>query len=358
VKWLIRSAGVLHTPRKTFRLLVGGSQGGFLDILALMLVIMLGTAPLAILRVILSSQSDITIVLTRLFSMYLSFVLTPLAVCVGVGLVLAGAKRLRGQGAGIESIISAAVYLWVPVGVLGLLGAMLQDVGLDLWVLPHIPLSFFLQSEPAWWMYIVRLVLAYGWSIYLISVLRDVIREDKPPAEVTPAKAAAWFLVGWILLAYLAGSVSAAHNYDKIRPIMVGDQAAEFSLKKIEGANEISLSGLAGKIVVLNFWSTWCPKCVETMPGLIAWASQHPQVKVIALHQGSNLEEVAEFIKDKGWVGIDFVVDQTGRVSAAYRADTLPAYFVVGKDGKIKAARIGTYPKGWLDTNTKSEPAR
>jgi cytochrome c biogenesis protein CcmG, thiol:disulfide interchange protein DsbE len=358
MKWLIRCAGVLYAPRKTFRLLISGSQGGFLDILALMLVIMLGTAPLAILRVLLSSQSDMSIILTRFFSMYLSFVLTPLAVCVGLGLVLAGAGRLRGQGSAIESTISTSVYLWVPVGVLGLLGAMLQGVGLDLWVLPHIPLSFFLQSEPAWWMYPVRLLVSYGWSIYLILILRRVIHEDKKPKPDAPSKKAAWFLVGWILLAYLAGSLSAAHNYDKIRPIMVGDQAAEFSLTKIEGTGEISLFEQAGKIVVLDFWATWCPKCVETMPGLIAWAKEHPEVKVVAVHQGSSVEEVAEFVKGKGWTGIDFVVDQTGQVSAAYRADTLPAYFVVAKDQKIRAATIGTVPKGWLDTNTKSEPVR
>jgi thiol-disulfide isomerase/thioredoxin len=349
MKWLIRTGGILVAPRRTFRHILHGQEGGVGDILLLMFLVMLGTAPVESAAIVLGAERGLGSALARLLGMYVHFALTPLLVCVAVALVLVGAERLRGRRVSVEGAVSSCAYLWIPVGMLALLGSILRLLGLDLWLLPHVPLGFFIRAMPPWWMYLLRAVVVLGWSGYLLWILVGVIREEKVRKLRPVPGMARWVLVGWVLLSYAAAAMYVGRNYHQIRPLRAGDRAPDFTLPRADGMGRLTLSSQAGKPVVVEFWADWCSKCITHMPALQAWARTHPDVPVLAIHQGGDMEGVHAFVSERRWKGPVYLVDGQGEASAAYRVDTLPTFVVVHPDGRVAAIRLGAPPQGWLE---------
>jgi thiol-disulfide isomerase/thioredoxin len=350
MKWLSRTGDILLRPRIVFERIIHHREGGVGDVLLLMALVMLGTAPVEV-AMVLSSTGG---VLVKLLSMYVRFCLLPLVVCVALALVLLGIERFRGRKLPFESVMAASAYLWIPVGMLGLLGSMLRALGLDLWFLPHMPLGFFLNTQPSLGVILLRAVCAYGWSAGLVWVLVRTLRAEKA-AEPRAYGRGRMVLAGWVLLAYVVGGVFVGVNYDSIRPVRPGDRARGFELARADQGGRLKLASLSGKVVVLNFWGTWCPQCVEHMDVLLEFARAHPEVAVLAVHQGGTPEEVRRFIQARKWSGAAFLVDELGMASAAYRAESVPAYFVVGPDGRIRAVSFGLPPPGWLEEQARSQ---
>lgn len=350
MKWFWRTGDILLRPRSALERIIHGREGGIGDVLLLMALFMLGTAPVEVAMVLSSSGG----VLVKLLSMYVRFCLLPLVVCLALALVLSGIERFRGNKLPIESVMTASAYLWIPVGMLGLLGSMLRALGLDLWFLPHMPLGFFLKTQPPAGMILLRAVCAYGWSAWLVRVLVGVMRagQAREPGGYGRGR---FVLGGWVLLAYIIGGVFVGVNYDSIRPVRPGDRARDFELQRADAEGTLGLASLSGRVVVLDFWGTWCPQCVEHMDALLEFARAHPEVAVLAVHQGGTPGGVAGFIKSRNWTGAVFLVDELGMASAAYRAESVPAYFVIGPQGRIRAVRFGVPPRGWLEKQARPQ---
>lgn len=358
MRWLTRTGSVLSAPQATFDLILRRGRGGIGDVLLLMLLVLPATAPAQTAAVLWSADRGLGLVLTRLLGMYIHFSLTPMLVCVALALVLVGAARLRGRRLAVDAVMTACAYLWIPVGMLGLLGAVLAGLGLDLSFLPHVPLPLFMRSDPPWWLAAVRLVVAYGWSGWLAWKLFGMLRQDPPDARPAPRDEAirlprtgGRLLAGWLAACYLAGGIQVALHAERIRPLGEGDPAPAISLPRADGTGQVGLEK-AGGPVVIEFWATWCPKCIEGMPALAAWARAHPEVAVWTVHQGGTIEEVRVFLAEHDWRGLVHLVDVTGRASAAWRIDTLPTVVVVTPGGSIAGVHLGTPPPAWLDRRT------
>jgi peroxiredoxin len=118
-------------------------------------------------------------------------------------------------------------------------------------------------------------------------------------------------------------------------------QLQDFTVTGLDGA-KVSLSSLKGKIVVLNFWATWCPPCREEMPSIqTLWkATKDKAFTVMAVSVGEAPSTVKDFVKAKAY-DYPFFLDQPGKVASLYGVQGIPTTYIVGKDGLAIARVVG-----------------
>jgi thiol-disulfide isomerase/thioredoxin len=130
---------------------------------------------------------------------------------------------------------------------------------------------------------------------------------------------------------------------------MDGAPAMAFKLPA-RGGGQVDLGALRGKLVLVNFWATWCPPCREEMPSLTQLAQSYDP---------RSLEVLAVSV-DEGWQPIDqflatpvtpykVVLDEGAKVSRAWGTSKFPETYLVDRDGKVRLKFVG--PRNWTDPN-------
>ncbi len=144
---------------------------------------------------------------------------------------------------------------------------------------------------------------------------------------------------------------------------MAGEPAPEFAFERFEGPPS-RLSELKGRVVVLDFWATWCPPCREELPGLEALAREYEAqgVTFLAANQESGeVDECKEAVLT--WVQTDkemakYAIFPEHKAHAAYQVKALPTVFVIGRDGTIVANGRGLRDqdeiRGWIERALKT----
>lgn len=144
---------------------------------------------------------------------------------------------------------------------------------------------------------------------------------------------------------------------------LVGKPAPEISLARL-GGGEFKLSAQKGKVVIVDFWATWCGPCVAAMPVLLKVAEEYREkgVLLIGANQGEDEETVAGFLKEKAW-DLQVAMDPDGKSGAAYMVTGIPQTVIIGRDGTVRKVHIGFRPdleamlKAELDEILKDEDA-
>jgi peroxiredoxin len=119
----------------------------------------------------------------------------------------------------------------------------------------------------------------------------------------------------------------------------VGTQAPDFALKNPAGET-VSLKDLKGKVVLLDFWATWCPPCRAAMPGIQAIHEKYKDkgVVVLGMNFNDNGNPKAYMEKNKFTYGLLLNAETVGGV---YGIGGIPHFVVIGPDGKIEYAGVG-----------------
>ncbi len=128
-----------------------------------------------------------------------------------------------------------------------------------------------------------------------------------------------------------------------------GQPAPDFKLKGLDG-KEIQLASLKNQVIVLDFWATWCPPCVASLPDLNALYEQRKAkgLQAFAINLREELADVKAFVAEKK-LTIPVLLDPDGAVGDAYGAQAIPQTVVIGKDGKVKKVFVGIPPGGEAD---------
>jgi peroxiredoxin len=147
--------------------------------------------------------------------------------------------------------------------------------------------------------------------------------------------------LGWVIASpQLSADVDIAASASA--PVK-GYHAPDFQLQDINGFH-YTLSDFKGRLVVINFWASWCPPCKAEMPAFQEVSNEYSIEEVIFIGVNvtnqDNINNVLEFLEDKD-VTFPILLDQTGSVTNAYDVYSMPTTFFVDKDGIIQKVMIG-----------------
>ena len=135
--------------------------------------------------------------------------------------------------------------------------------------------------------------------------------------------------------------------YTGSRPPRIGAAAPDFTVQDTDHA--VTLSQYRGQIVVLNFWATWCPPCVEEMPSLISMSQRMKDKGITVLGVSIDVDGDAyhRFLKEHG-VTFPTVRDPDQKSSRLYGTSGWPETYIIDRKGIVRRKFIG--PVDWNST--------
>ncbi len=149
------------------------------------------------------------------------------------------------------------------------------------------------------------------------------------------------------ILSYLALAGAAAlliafsiPSYDEGKPSIAGRTAQNFSFT-LDG-QPTNLTALHGKVVVLNFWATWCPPCVDETPSLERmYTDLKPLgVTVLGVSVDDDASAYQKFLVDHG-ITFPTYRDANKKIPISYGTAMYPETYIISRDGKIERKLIG-----------------
>lgn len=122
---------------------------------------------------------------------------------------------------------------------------------------------------------------------------------------------------------------------------LLGQPAPPLKTETLAG-KKIVLKKLAGKVVVLDFWATWCTPCVAAIPALKEVCDEFADkdVVLLALNTGEGKDEIAEFLKEHE-LDVEVLLDPDGKIADAFQADAIPLTMVIGKTSEVESVHVG-----------------
>ncbi|MBV9343238.1 MAG: TlpA family protein disulfide reductase [Acidobacteria bacterium] len=152
-------------------------------------------------------------------------------------------------------------------------------------------------------------------------------------------------------LVLAAGVCTACYHGSK--PSAIGVPAPDFTIQ--DSDRNVTLSELRGKTVVLNFWATWCPPCLEEMPSLVRMQKlmKDRSVMVLAVSVDDDASEYHKFLKDHDIALL--TVRESGRrteqgviapVSSRYGTFKVPETYIIDRKGIVRRKFIGAVDWG------------
>lgn len=123
-------------------------------------------------------------------------------------------------------------------------------------------------------------------------------------------------------------------------PVSVGEEYRDFTAELADGGS-FTLSEQEGKVILLNFWATWCGPCVGEMPAFPRLIGDYgDQLSLIAVNCMEDADTVRAFLDQNGYT-FPVALDEEGTVSALYPTDGIPYTVVIGQNGRIAAIQLG-----------------
>tara|TARA_B100001989_G_C24457833_1_gene422523 strand:- start:455 stop:982 length:528 start_codon:yes stop_codon:yes gene_type:complete len=146
-----------------------------------------------------------------------------------------------------------------------------------------------------------------------------------------------------IILSFFIFTIQAA-NSELSGKVIIYDKPLEVGELKIKDFNlqEIDLSEERGKIMVLNFWATWCAPCKKEMPSLEKLAKNHPDLKIFPINlETPNKERTSNFYKELEIVNLDIFFDPDFNLPKKFKMRGLPTTILIDKKGNEFGRVIG-----------------
>ncbi|TSA28839.1 MAG: TlpA family protein disulfide reductase [Ignavibacteriales bacterium] len=146
-----------------------------------------------------------------------------------------------------------------------------------------------------------------------------------------------------ILLLFLFSTITFAQDdLESTTLLKVGNNLPSFTTQSLSGKT-FSSDELKGKVVLINFWATWCPPCKAELPLLqknICEKINNKNFFVLAISRGEAIDTVKKFINKFNYT-FPVYLDKDTKVYKLFASKYIPRNFVISKNGKVKMATVG-----------------
>lgn len=170
---------------------------------------------------------------------------------------------------------------------------------------------------------------------------------DAPPATPTRPQWRQRLITAFalVLLVAIAAVLAAGFRRDPqdIKTGSIGKAAASFALDRLDGSGPLRLDDYRGRVVVLNFWASWCIPCKQENPVLAAVWDRYrstTDVVLIGVVYQDSIDAAREYTERLGntWPS---VIDADGRTAIAYGVFGIPEKFFITPDGTVAGRHVG-----------------
>ena len=180
------------------------------------------------------------------------------------------------------------------------------------------------------------------------TTLASAVREQPPagkPGEPNSVYMELASLVRYEHMRATSDDSQFAEAMEKLEAVDAARQQADFTLTDLQGKTW-HLQDLRGKIVLVNFWATWCPPCRKEMPDLQALYDRHKdQGLVILAISDEDASKVRPFLVDRQ-ISYPVMLDPGRKVHDLYQVEGIPKSFVYNREGKMVAQSIDMRTRG------------
>ena len=144
------------------------------------------------------------------------------------------------------------------------------------------------------------------------------------------------------LEAQISAEAEKAFQEAGIRILKNRQDPVNITLPMLGGGNA-SLSSYKGKVVILNFWATWCPPCRSEMPSMetLYQRFKNRGLEILAVDLGEDRDEVQQFINSNRYT-FPVLLDAGGKASTQYGVSAIPTTYILDKEGKIIGKIVGS----------------
>jgi len=134
-------------------------------------------------------------------------------------------------------------------------------------------------------------------------------------------------------------SLAATSGCDRgAHPTQTGKPAPDFTVS--DGSTTIHLASYRGRVVLLNFWATWCPPCIQEMPALIELHHQAPDLAILAVSIDEDPVAYSRFIARRH-VDLITVRDPAQKAAKLFHTDGWPETYIIDRSGIIRRKIVG-----------------